>query len=158
GLFPANAVGDDIEIYTDESRSEVAHTLHMLRQQGKHRPGVPNRSLADFIAPRETGLKDWIGAFAVTGGLGAADKIAEVKADNDDYNAILLEALADRFAEAFAERLHERVRREHWGYAPNEDLDNEALIKERYDGIRPAPGYPACPDHTEKQTLWRLLD
>ena len=158
GLFPANAVGDDIEIYTDESRSEVAHTLHMLRQQGKHRPGVPNRSLADFIAPRETGLKDWIGAFAVTGGLGAADKIAEFKADNDDYNAILLEALADRFAEAFAERLHERVRREHWGYAPNEDLDNEALIKERYDGIRPAPGYPACPDHTEKQTLWRLLD
>src|SRR5699024_6223490 len=120
GLFPANAVGDDIAIYTDESRSEVSHTLHMLRQQGKKSPGVPNRSLADFIAPRETGLKDWIGAFAVTGGLGAADKIAEFKADNDDYNAILLEALADRFAEAFAERLHERVRREHWGYAPNE--------------------------------------
>ena len=158
GLFPANAVGDDIEIYTDESRAEVAHTLHMLRQQGKHRPGIPNRSLADFVAPKETGLKDWIGAFAVTGGLGAADKIAEFKADNDDYNAILLEALADRFAEAFAERLHERVRTEYWGYAADEDLDNEALIKERYDGIRPAPGYPACPDHTEKKTLWRLLD
>ena len=130
----------------------------MLRQQGKHRPGIPNRSLADFVAPKETGLKDWIGAFAVTGGLGAADKIAEFKADNDDYNAILLEALADRFAEAFAERLHERVRTEYWGYAADEDLDNEALIKERYDGIRPAPGYPACPDHTEKKTLWRLLD
>lgn len=158
GLFPANAVGDDIEIYTDESRSEVAHTLHMLRQQGKHRPGVPNRSLADFVAPKETGLKDWIGAFAVTGGLGAADKIAEFKADNDDYNAILLEALADRFAEAFAERLHERVRHDYWGYAPDEQLDNRALIKEQYDGIRPAPGYPACPDHTEKQTLWKLLD
>ena len=158
GLFPANAVGDDIEIYTDESRSEVAHTLHMLRQQGKHRPGVPNRSLADFVAPKETGLKDWIGAFAVTGGLGAADKIAEFKADNDDYNAILLEALADRFAEAFAERMHERVRREYWGYAPDEDFDNKELIKEAYEGIRPAPGYPACPDHTEKKTLWSLLD
>lgn len=158
GLFPANAVGDDIEIYTDESRTEVAHTLHMLRQQGKHRPGVPNRSLADFVAPKETGLKDWIGAFAVTGGIGAADKIAEFKADNDDYNAILLEALADRFAEAFAERLHERVRGEYWGYAPEEQLDNTDLIKERYAGIRPAPGYPACPDHTEKVTLWDLLD
>ncbi len=158
GLFPANAVGDDIEIYTDESRSEVAHTLHMLRQQGKHRAGVPNRSLADFVAPKDTGIKDWIGAFAVTGGIGAAEKIAEFKADNDDYNAILLEALADRFAEAFAERLHERVRTQFWGYAPDESLDNRELIKEAYDGIRPAPGYPACPDHTEKMTLWSLLD
>lgn len=158
GLFPANAVGDDIEIYTDESRTEVAHTLHMLRQQGKHRPGVPNRSLADFIAPKESGLQDWVGAFAVTGGLGAAEKIAEFKADHDDYNAILLEALADRFAEAFAERMHERVRTEFWGYAPGEALDNKQLIKEQYDGVRPAPGYPACPDHTEKQTLWKLLD
>ncbi|MDN5716533.1 MAG: methionine synthase [Janibacter sp.] len=158
GLFPANAVGDDIEIYTDESRAEVAHTLHMLRQQGKHRPGIPNRSLADFIAPKDTGVKDWIGAFAVTGGIGASEKIAEFKADNDDYNAILLEALADRFAEAFAERLHERVRTEFWGYAPDESLDNKELIKEAYDGIRPAPGYPACPDHTEKKTLWSLLD
>src|SRR5699024_10180250 len=139
GLFPANAVGDDIEIYTDESRSDVAHTLHMLLEQGKHRPGVPNRSLADSIAPRETVLTDYIAAFAVTGVLAAADKIAELKAENDDYNAILLAALADRFAAAFAERLHERVGREHWGYAPNEDPDNEALIKERYDGIRPAP-------------------
>ncbi|WP_435198572.1 methionine synthase [Janibacter sp. GS2] len=158
GLFPANAVGDDIEIYTDESRSEVAHTLHMLRQQGKHRPGVPNRSLADYVAPKDTGIKDWVGAFAVTGGMGAAEKIAEFKADNDDYNAILLEALADRFAEAFAEHLHARVRREYWGYATDEQLGNEDLIKERYQGIRPAPGYPACPDHTEKTTLWELLD
>lgn len=158
GLFPANSVGDDIEIYTDESRSEVAHTLHMLRQQGKHRAGVPNRSLADFVAPKETGIKDWMGAFAVTGGIGAQEKIAEFKADHDDYNAILLEALADRFAEAFAERLHERVRTEFWGYAPDESLDNKELIKETYDGIRPAPGYPACPDHTEKKTLWSLLD
>jgi 5-methyltetrahydrofolate--homocysteine methyltransferase len=158
GLFPANAVGDDIEIYTDESRTEVAHTLHMLRQQGKHRAGVPNRSLADFVAPKDTGVQDWIGAFAVTGGIGAADKIMEFKAEHDDYNAILLEALADRFAEAFAERLHERVRKEFWGYAPDESLDNKELIKEAYDGIRPAPGYPACPDHTEKKTLWSLLD
>ena len=158
GLFPANSVGDDIEVYTDESRSEVAHTLHMLRQQGKHRPGVPNRSLADFVAPRDTGIKDWIGAFAVTGGIGIQDRIAQFKADNDDYNAILLEALADRFAEAFAERMHERIRTEIWGYSPDEDLDNKQLIKEQYDGIRPAPGYPACPDHTEKRTLWQLLD
>ncbi len=158
GLYPANSVGDDIEIYTDESRTEVAHTLHMLRQQGKHRPGVPNRSLADYVAPKVSGVADWMGAFAVTGGLGAAEKIAEFKAAHDDYNAILLEALADRFAEAFAERLHARVRREFWGYAADEDLDNEALIKEQYQGIRPAPGYPACPDHTEKRTLWQLLD
>ncbi|MEK4240969.1 methionine synthase [Janibacter sp. FSL W8-0316] len=158
GLFPANSVGDDIEVYTDESRSEVAHTLHMLRQQGKHRPGVPNRSLADFVAPRDTGIKDWIGAFAVTGGIGIQDRIAQFKADSDDYNAILLEALADRFAEAFAERMHERIRTEIWGYSPDEDLDNKQLIKEQYDGIRPAPGYPACPDHTEKRTLWQLLD
>ncbi|WP_084342605.1 methionine synthase [Janibacter corallicola] len=158
GLYPANSVGDDIEIYTDESRTEVAHTLHMLRQQGKHRPGVPNRSLADYVAPKESGVPDWMGAFAVTGGLGAAERIAQFKAENDDYNAILLEALADRFAEAFAERLHARVRREFWGYAPDEDLDNKALIKEQYQGIRPAPGYPACPDHTEKRTLWQLLD
>src|SRR5690606_4111542 len=114
--------------------------------------------LADFVAPKDTGVQDWIGAFAVTGGIGAADKIMEFKAEHDDYNAILLEALADRFAEAFAERLHERVRTEFWGYAPDESLDNKELIKEAYDGIRPAPGYPACPDHTEKKTLWSLLD
>jgi 5-methyltetrahydrofolate--homocysteine methyltransferase len=158
GLFPANSVGDDIEVYADESRSSVAMTLHTLRQQGQHREGVPNRAMADFVAPKETGLRDHVGAFAVTAGLGAQDKIAEFKADLDDYSAILLEALADRLAEAFAERMHERVRHDYWGYAPDEHLKNDDLIAEKYTGIRPAPGYPACPDHTEKQLLWELLD
>ncbi|MEN4473085.1 methionine synthase [Mycolicibacterium cosmeticum] len=158
GFFPANAVGDDIEVYADDSRTEVLTTLHNLRQQGEHRDGVPNRSLGDFVAPRETGQRDYIGAFAVTAGLGSADKIAEFKADHDDYSAILLESLADRLAEAFAERMHERVRKEFWGYQPDEQLDNEALIAEKYTGIRPAPGYPACPEHTEKVTLFSLLD
>ena len=158
GFFPASAVGDDIEVYTDESRSEVLTTLHNLRQQGEHRDGVPNRSLGDFVAPRETGLPDHVGAFAVTAGLGAQDRIDAFKKDNDDYSAIMLEALADRLAEAFAERLHQRVRTEFWGHVPDEDLDNEELIAEKYQGIRPAPGYPACPEHTEKQTLWELLD
>lgn len=157
GFFPANSVGDDIEVYADESRETVVRTLHTLRQQGEHREGVPNRALADFVAPRETGLSDHIGAFAVTAGLGAQEKIAEFKAAMDDYSAILLEALADRLAEAFAERLHERVRHDLWGYAPDEHLRNEDLIAERYVGIRPAPGYPACPDHTEKQAIWDLL-
>jgi 5-methyltetrahydrofolate--homocysteine methyltransferase len=158
GLFPANSVGDDIEVYLDEKRAEPHAVLHHLRQQGAHRDGVPNRCLADYVAPRETGLRDYIGLFAVTAGLGAQDKISEFKRDLDDYSAILLESLADRLAEAFAERLHERVRREVWGYAPDEHLDSRELIKEQYAGIRPAPGYPASPDHTEKQTLWDLLD
>ncbi|HEU4514659.1 MAG TPA: methionine synthase [Nocardioidaceae bacterium] len=159
GLFPANAVDhDSIEVYTDESRSVVRTRLEHLRQQGAHREGVPNRSLADYVAPKESGLEDYIGGFAVTAGLGSGDRIAAFKAEHDDYSAILLESLADRLAEAFAERMHERVRRELWGYAPDEQLDNEGLIKERYQGIRPAPGYPACPDHTEKATLWDLLD
>ena len=158
GLFPANAVGDDIEVYTDESRRDVRAVLRNLRQQSEHRPGVPHRSIADFVAPRETGLRDYVGGFAVTAGLGSAAKVEAFKADLDDYSAILLESLADRLAEAFAERLHERVRKEFWGYQPNEALDNEALIKESYVGIRPAPGYPSCPEHTEKLTLWDLLD
>ncbi|OBC07743.1 methionine synthase [Mycobacterium sp. 852013-50091_SCH5140682] len=158
GFFPANAVGDDIEVYTDETRSEVLTTLHNLRQQGEHREGIPNRSLGDFVAPKETGLADYVGAFAVTAGLGSQDKITEFKAALDDYSAILLESLADRLAEAFAERMHERVRKEFWGYQPDEQLDNEALIGEKYVGIRPAPGYPACPEHTEKETLWKLMD
>ena len=158
GLFPANAVGDDVEVYLDEDRGDPHAVLHHLRQQGAHRPGVPNRCLADFVAPKETGLKDYIGLFAVTAGLGTEAKIAEFKAQIDDYSGILLESLADRLAEAFAERLHERVRRELWGYAPDEHLDNHALLKEQYAGIRPAPGYPASPDHTEKQVLWDLLD
>jgi 5-methyltetrahydrofolate--homocysteine methyltransferase len=159
GLFPANTVGDDdIEVYADENRGTVLTTLHQLRQQTEHRPGVPHRSLADFIAPRQSGLRDYVGAFAVTAGLGSETKVAQFKADLDDYNAILLESLADRLAEAFAERLHERVRTEFWAYQPDEALDSEALIKERYVGIRPAPGYPACPEHTEKQTIWQLLN
>ena len=158
GFFPANTVGEDIEVYADDARTEVLTTLHHLRQQGEHRDGVPNRSLADYVAPRETGLSDHVGAFAVTAGLGAEERILAFKAEHDDYSAIMLEALADRLAEAFAERLHQRVRTEFWGYQPDEELDNDALIAEKYRGIRPAPGYPACPEHTEKRTLWELLD
>ena len=159
GLFPASMVDDDdIEVYTDEHRTAVRTTLREVRQQTEHRPGVPHRSLADFIAPKETGLHDYVGAFAVTAGLGIGEKIIEFKAALDDYSAILLESLADRLAEAFAERLHERVRTEYWAYQPNENLDNESLIAEKYVGIRPAPGYPACPEHTEKETIWELLD
>jgi 5-methyltetrahydrofolate--homocysteine methyltransferase len=158
GFFPANAVGDDIAVYTDETRSEVMTTLHNLRQQGEHRDGIPNRSLGDFIAPKDTGLADYVGAFAVTTGLGIGVKIEEFQAANDDYSAILLESLADRLAEAFAERMHQRVRMEFWGFQPDEQLDNESLIGEKYTGIRPAPGYPACPEHTEKATLWELMD
>jgi 5-methyltetrahydrofolate--homocysteine methyltransferase len=159
GLFPANAVdGDSIEVYTDETRTAVRATLHQLRQQTEGRDGSPRKSLADFVAPRSTGLHDHVGAFAVTAGLGVTDRVTAFKKDHDDYSAIMLEALADRLAEAFAERLHQRVRKEFWGYAPDEVMDNEALIAEKYTGIRPAPGYPACPEHTEKRTIWQLLD
>ena len=158
GLFPAASDGDDIIVYTDETRSEERTRLHNLRQQGEHRQGVPNRCLADYVAPVDSGLKDYVGAFAVTSGLGCAERVEAYKKDNDDYNAILLETLADRLAEAFAERLHQRVRKEVWGHAPDEKLSNEELIKEAYAGIRPAPGYPACPEHSEKATLWELLD
>ncbi|HBG29426.1 MAG TPA: methionine synthase, partial [Gammaproteobacteria bacterium] len=159
GLFPAHQVDDDdIVIYTDENRTEIRTRLHYLRQQGEHREGVPNRSLADYIAPQASGVADYIGGFAVTAGLGCAERVAEFRRNLDDYSAILLESLADRLAEAFAERLHQRVRQEFWGYQPDEHLDNTALIAEKYAGIRPAPGYPACPDHTEKATLWALLD
>jgi 5-methyltetrahydrofolate--homocysteine methyltransferase len=159
GLFPANQVdGDDIEVYTDESRTAVRTVLHQLRQQTEGRDGSPRKSLADFVAPKATGLRDYVGAFAVTAGLGVSDRVMAFKKANDDYSAIMLEALADRLAEAFAERLHERVRKEFWAYAPDEHLDNEALISEKYHGIRPAPGYPACPEHTEKRTIWDLLD
>ncbi|MCZ2825966.1 MULTISPECIES: methionine synthase [unclassified Modestobacter] len=159
GLFPASQVGgDSIEVYTDESRTAVRATLHQLRQQTEGRDGSPRKSLADFVAPRATGLRDHVGAFAVTAGLGSAEKVTEFKKANDDYSAILLESLADRLAEAFAERLHERVRTEFWAYAPDEHMDADGLIAEKYAGIRPAPGYPACPEHTEKQTIWELLD
>ncbi|MDO5499388.1 MAG: methionine synthase [Propionibacteriaceae bacterium] len=158
GLFPANSVGDDLEVYADPARTQVSARLHHLRQQGEHRAGVANKSLADFVAPKDTGVADWMGGFAVTAGLGVTDRIMAFKAEHDDYSAILLESLADRLAEAFAERLHQRVRTEFWGYAAGEALDNDALIAESYRGIRPAPGYPACPDHTEKLALWELLD
>jgi 5-methyltetrahydrofolate--homocysteine methyltransferase len=158
GLFPAAGSGDDTLVFADDDRTTVLATLHHLRQQGAHREGVPNRSLADFVAPRETGAADHVGGFAVTAGIGLPERVKAFKDDLDDYNAILLESLADRLAEAFAERLHQRVRMEFWGHQPDESLGNEDLIAERYSGIRPAPGYPACPDHTEKATLWELLD
>jgi len=159
GLFPANSVeSDDIEIYSDESRAGVAMVFHNLRQQMVKPPGRPNLCLGDFIAPKESGVKDYIGAFAVTAGIGIETRLRAFEAAHDDYNSILLKALADRLAEAFAEHLHMRVRREFWGYARDERLDNQALIEEKYRGIRPAPGYPACPDHTEKAELFRLLD
>jgi 5-methyltetrahydrofolate--homocysteine methyltransferase len=158
GLWPANATGDDIELYTDDTRREVLTTVHTLRQQTNAEQDRENLALADFIAPRETELADYLGGFAVTAGLGIEEQVARFEAEHDDYRAIMLKALADRLAEALAERMHERVRRELWGYATDEALDNEALIAERYRGIRPAPGYPACPDHTEKRTLFELLD
>ncbi|MGB5440884.1 MAG: methionine synthase [Gammaproteobacteria bacterium] len=159
GIFPANSIDDsDVEIFTDDTRGEVRTVFHFLRQQMKHRNQAPNYSLADYIAPKESGVKDYMGAFAVTAGIGIEEKVAEFEADHDDYNSILLKALADRLAEAFAERMHERVRKEFWGYATAENLSNEELIKEQYRGIRPAPGYPACPDHTEKGLLWELID
>ncbi len=158
GLWPANAVGDDIEIYADEAREQVLMTWHNLRQQNEKPPGNPNQCLADFIAPRDSGVADYIGAFAVTAGLGVEAKVKEFLARHDDYGAIMLKAIADRLAEAFAEHLHQLVRTEHWGYAAGEKLGNEELIAEKYRGIRPAPGYPACPDHTEKAELFRILD
>jgi 5-methyltetrahydrofolate--homocysteine methyltransferase len=158
GLFPAAAVGDDIEIYRGADRADPIATIHTLRQQMAKPPGRPNLALADYVAPRESGVLDHVGAFAVTAGIGVDDLVAEFEAVHDDYSAILAKALADRLAEAFAERLHERVRREFWGYARSEKLDNTELIREAYQGIRPAPGYPACPDHTEKRALFDLLD
>jgi 5-methyltetrahydrofolate--homocysteine methyltransferase len=158
GFWPANSVGDDIELYTDASRHGSAGTIHTLRQQMVKPPGRPNLALADFTAPRETGLTDHVGGFVVTAGHGLEELAAGFKGANDDYSAILASALADRLAEAFAERLHELVRRELWGYVRDEALTNDDLIAERYQGIRPAPGYPACPDHTEKGELFRLLE
>jgi len=159
GLFPASALDNDsVEVYTDESRREVLTELHFLRQQKQKPPGRPNHSLADFVAPKETGLEDHIGLFAVTAGIGADEAARRFEDDNDVYNAIMIKALADRLAEAFAELLHRRVRKEFWGYAADEALDADAVIREEYQGIRPAPGYPACPEHTEKRTLWELLD
>ena len=157
GLFPANRQDDDVVIYTDESRTETLGVSHHLRQQTQ-KPKGANYCLSDFVAPAGSGIKDYIGAFAVTGGIGEDELAAQYDAQGDDYNAIMVKAVADRLAEAFAEYLHERVRKEFWGYAPDENLDNDALIREKYQGIRPAPGYAACPEHTEKQLIWDLLD
>ena len=158
GLFPANCVNDDdIEVYVDETRDTVAGTFLTLRQQIKKREGKTNLALADFIAPKGSGKNDYIGSFCVSTGFGTAELAKAYEEANDDYNAIMVKALADRFAEAFAEYLHKEVRTKHWGYVAHENLDNAALIKESYKGIRPAPGYPACPDHLEKNTIWELL-
>jgi 5-methyltetrahydrofolate--homocysteine methyltransferase len=157
--LPANSVNDDdIEIYTDESRSSVALTWHGLRQQTKKPTSTPNRALADFIAPKSSGVADYIGMFAVTAGLNIEKHLKEFEAAHDDYHAIMLKALADRLAEAFAECLHAKVRRELWGYAAGETLENHDLIAEKYKGVRPAPGYPACPDHTVKGRMFEVLD
>mgnify|MGYP000055765394 CR=1 FL=1 len=157
GFFPANSSGDDIELYADDERGEVQTVLHHLRQQLSKTPENTNGCLSDYSAPKNSGQNDYIGAFAVTTGIGIAEPVARFAQQHDDYNSSLLKALADRLAEAFAERMHERVRKEFWGYAGDESLSNTDLIAEGYQGIRPAPGYPACPDHTEKQTLWALL-
>ncbi len=159
GIYPANTIDDDtIEIYKDDARTEVIEKFHSLRQQGKKGSGLPNLSLADYLAPKETGVADYMGFFAVTAGVNIEPIIEKYDADHDDYNSIMIKAVADRLAEAFAEMMHTKVRKELWGYAVDEELDNESLIREKYTGIRPAPGYPACPDHTEKPTLFNLLD
>jgi 5-methyltetrahydrofolate--homocysteine methyltransferase len=157
GLFPANSDGDDVEVYADESRQTRIAVIHCLRQQTERPGGRANLCLADFVAPRGSGVADYLGAFAVTAGIGIDARVKAFEDRHDDYRAIMLKALADRLAEAFAEHLHLRVRREFWGYAADEALDNRALIEEKYRGIRPAPGYPACPDHTEKAALFSLL-
>lgn len=157
GLFPANAVGDDVELYADESRRHRLTTLNFLRQQKGKPEGQPHECLADYVAPRESGVPDWFGAFAVSAGGGIEEHLRRFERSHDDYSGIMLKALADRLAEAAAEHFHERVRREFWGYDTAE-LTNEQLVREQYRGIRPAPGYPACPDHTEKQKLWQLLE
>ena len=158
GIFPANSVGDDVEIYADVDRKEVLEVAHFLRQQLDKNNNTPNYCLADFIAMKEQKIDDYIGAFAVTAGHGVNTLVDKFESNHDDYHSILIKAIADRLAEAFAEHLHERVRKDFWGYSPNEDFGNDSLIKESYNGVRPAPGYPACPDHSEKKMLFELLD
>ena len=157
GLYPANSVSDDIEVYTDESRTAVSTRFHFLRQQMVKPADRFNHCLADYVAPKHTGVADYLGAFAVTSGVGIDERVAEYEAKHDDYNAIMLKSLADRMAEGFAELLHMHVRTRLWAYAPDENLPVGDLTAENYRGIRPAPGYPACPDHTEKGPLFRLL-
>jgi 5-methyltetrahydrofolate--homocysteine methyltransferase len=159
GFYPANSVNDDdIELYTDESRTEVLLTWRNLRSQGKKRPGIYNKCLADYIAPKDSGVKDYIGMFAVTGGLGIEKHVERFEAEGDDYSSIMIKALADRFAESFAEALHHRVRTDLWGYVPEESLETQELIDEKYQGTRPAPGYPACPEHTVKAEMFEVLE
>jgi 5-methyltetrahydrofolate--homocysteine methyltransferase len=162
GLFPAARAGDDIELYKVDNEQEDRETLlmriHQLRQQSKKPAGQFNRCLSDYVAEKGSGVDDYVGAFAVSAGFGVDELVAEYAKAHDDYNSILLKAVADRLAEASAEYLHEQIRKEYWGYAADEEFDNEALIREQYQGIRPAPGYPACPEHTEKGLLWELLD
>ena len=158
GVFPAGSAGDDIEVYSEESSKNVLVKLYYQRQQIRKSAGKPNYCLSDFIAPKNSGKSDWIGAFAVTAGIGVKYLAEQYEKQHDDYSAIMVKAVADRLAEAFAERLHQRVRQEFWGYATDEDLSNDDLVKEKYNGIRPAPGYPACPDNTEKKNIWDLLD
>ncbi len=157
GLFPANSDGDDIIVFTDEARTQERQRFHMLRQQWEREGQTSFRSLADYLAPVSSGVHDHLGAFALTAGVGTQELVKDFKARHDDYNAIMAEALADRLAEAFAELLHQRARRD-WGYGRTENLSNEELIEEKYRGIRPASGYPSSPDHTEKRPLWELLD
>jgi 5-methyltetrahydrofolate--homocysteine methyltransferase len=157
GFFPAQAAGDDIELFEDEARRRPGLTLHTLRQQTERPAGQPHIALADYVAPRESGRADWLGAFAVTAGVGLPALVAAFEREHDDYGAIMAKALADRLAEALAEKLHQQARRD-WGYGREEHLSVDELIRERYRGIRPAPGYPACPDHTEKRLLFDLLD
>ncbi len=158
GFYPACSVNEDVLLYRDERRGEIISTLHFLRNQEKKDKGIPNLSFADFVAPKGSEIKDHIGLFAVTAGLGIEKWVKHYGDALDDYSSIMLRVLADRFAEAFAERLHERVRKEFWGYAPDENIPAPEMFKERYDGIRPAPGYPGCPDHSEKRTIFNLLE
>jgi 5-methyltetrahydrofolate--homocysteine methyltransferase len=158
GLFAANADGDDVVVYCDESRSEELGRIHGLRQQVEKSEAGPHLALSDFVAPVGSHTPDYVGAFAVTAGIGLEVLVAEYEKNQDDYGSIMVKALADRLAEALAEQLHQRVRKEYWGYAAGENLDNVSLIREKYQGIRPAPGYPACPDHTEKGLLFKLLN
>ena len=158
GLFPANSIGDDIELYKDEKRDKVIARFITLRQQLQKREGEPNLSISDFIAPKDSNIKDYMGCFCVSTGFGSDELSKEYEDKIDDYGSIMVKALADRLAEAFAEYLHREIRINKWGYAKHEKLDNIELIKESYKGIRPAPGYPACPDHLEKTTIWELLD
>jgi 5-methyltetrahydrofolate--homocysteine methyltransferase len=158
GIFPANSVEDDIELYTDETRTTIKSKLFTIRQQGKKSGNSNNLALADYVAPKSSGLNDYVGLFAVTSGIGIEKIIEKYKEEHDDYNIIMIKSIADRLAEAFAELMHKKIRTELWGYAQDESISNNELIEEKYQGIRPAPGYPAQPDHTEKITIFNLLD